>query len=139
MSTAATRLIYPEVGARGTSYTFGIYANTLMNIGYFSFLLIPLFLFLISYLYIKAIKSNSRDYMSFFVIYLAINSKQLIRGGILDVRLLRLTIAFFLSYLLFRFISIQFKHSPPELKDTKEKDFPNWNYFVYNPTIQKNK
>ena len=46
MSTAATRLVYPDISDRGTSITFGLYANVLMNIGYFGFLFIPLFIFL---------------------------------------------------------------------------------------------
>jgi hypothetical protein len=46
VSTAETRLIYPEVAERSTNYTFGIYANVLLNFGYYGLIFLPILIFI---------------------------------------------------------------------------------------------
>jgi oligosaccharide repeat unit polymerase len=109
MSTAATRLMYPEIANRGTSITFGLYANVLMNIGYFAFILIPLFIFLYTYLYFKVINSKDKNFINFIIVFFSINAVQLIRGGLLDTRVIRIFITLYIAYLLYKLMSTKIK------------------------------
>jgi oligosaccharide repeat unit polymerase len=105
ISTEATRYIYPEIAQRGTSITFGLYANSLLNLGYFSFFFIPLFLFFLTYFYFLSIQNKNKNIISFTILYLSVKSVQFIRGGVIDARIIKLLIVILLSYLVFKIIS----------------------------------
>lgn len=106
MSTAETRLVYPDVGARGTNYTFGIYANALINVGYSFVFVIPLFLFFANYLYIKYVYFNKKkDFKTFLIVFFLFYSIQFIRGGIFNARLIVILISLILAYGIFMILS----------------------------------
>lgn len=106
MSTAETRLVYPDVGETGTNYTFGIYANALINVGYLFILVVPIYLFFANYLYIKYVLFNKKkDLKTFIVIFFLFYSIQFIRGGIFNIRLLIIGISLIVAYFIFLLIS----------------------------------
>ncbi len=99
MSTAETRLIYPDVAYYGTNYTFGIYANAFLNVGYFFTLIIPLYLFITNYLYIKYVYYNEeKGLKAFLIVFFLFYSIQFIRGGVFNTRLLLISISIILAY-----------------------------------------
>lgn len=110
LSTAATRLVYPEIADRGTNITFGLYANALLNLHYLAFWFIPFFLFIYNYLYFKVLNSHSKTILNFTLLYLSIKSVQFIRGGIIDLRILLILVMILLSYILFHIISKKKKY-----------------------------
>lgn len=114
ISNAETRLVYPDVAAKGSSYTFGIYGSSLINLGVFSFLLIPIFYFFYSYGYFFALYANKKTYFNFFLIYCGVNAVQFVRGGFFDVRLVRLFITFLLVYLFYIFVLALFGKRAPD-------------------------
>jgi len=105
LSTAETRLIYPDVAEYGTNYTFGIYANALLNIGYFAFIAIPIFLIIMNYLYIKYILySHKKNLKYFLLVFYLFYSIQFIRGGIFNTRLIIIGISLVLAYYVYLLI-----------------------------------
>jgi hypothetical protein len=108
ISNAETRLVYPEVAARGSSYTFGIYGSTLINLGAVTFVFIPIFYFLYAYSFFSSLYSKRKTFMKFFFIYCGVNAVQFVRGGVFDVRLIRLFVTFILAYLIYRFFIFLF-------------------------------
>lgn len=104
ISNAETRLVYPEVAERGSSYTFGIYGSTLINLGAVTFIFIPVFYFLYAYSFFNSLYSDRKTFIKFFFIYCGVNAVQFVRGGVFDVRLIRLFVTFILAYLIYRFV-----------------------------------
>jgi hypothetical protein len=104
MSTVATRLIYPAIAERGTSITFGIYANSWLNIRYLTFLYIPFFLISWNYMFYKAVLSRKLTFSYFLILFFSVVPVQIIRGGSIDMRLLRFLITIFLSHILYKII-----------------------------------
>lgn len=98
-STAETRLIYPEVADRGTNFTFGIYANSFVNIGELTLLILPIFYIYLNYIYIKYVFfRHSKNFTSFVIIFFLFFSIQFARGGIFNVRLFFVFLSIFLAY-----------------------------------------
>ncbi len=108
ISNAETRHVYPEVAATGTTQTFGIYGGSIINLGFFSFLFIPIFYLFYTYGYFYALYSTKKTYLKFFLIYCGVNAVQFVRGGVIDARLFRLFATFFLAYLIYRFLLVLF-------------------------------
>ncbi len=104
ISNAETREVYPEVAARGTTQTFGIYGGSILNIGLLSLLFVPVFYFLYVYFFAKALFNRKKSYLNFFLIYCGVNAVQFVRGGVLDARLIRLFITFLLAYFLYKLV-----------------------------------
>ncbi|WP_420229169.1 hypothetical protein ACOBWA_09275 [Psychrobacter sp. ER1] len=105
LSTAETRAVYPSVAFNGTNYTFGIYANALMNVGWLSYLIIPLMIMFLNYYYVLLSnrvtrKSITRFLLIFFVFY----SIQIIRGGIFNTRIILVLLPILLAYCIYLFI-----------------------------------
>jgi len=111
ISNAETRRVYPEVAARGTTQTFGLYGGSILNLGLFSFIFIPVFYFFYTYAFFSSIYTRRKSYLSFFFIYCGVNAVQFVRGGVLDIRLIRLFVTFLLAYLIYQFFLVLFgKH-----------------------------
>ncbi len=108
ISNAETRTVYPDVAAIGSTYTFGIYGSSLLNLGVLSFLFIPAFYFIYSYMYFHSLYSRHKSFLNYFFIYCGVNAVQFVRGGVFDVRLIRLFVTFALAYFLYRSILIFF-------------------------------
>jgi hypothetical protein len=109
MSTAETRLIYPDVAVYGTNYTFGLYANALLNTGYLAFLIIPIFLFLMNFLYVKFVLfSHKKNLHYFLIIFFLFYSIQFIRGGLFNTRLIIIAIALIIAYFIYLLIPKKF-------------------------------
>lgn len=108
ISNAETRRVYPEVAEIGSTYTFGIYGSSLINLGVFSFIFIPIFYFFYAYGYFSALYSKKKTFLNFFLIYCGVNAVQFVRGGFFDVRLIRLFVTFLLAYLIYKFVLILF-------------------------------
>lgn len=111
ISNAETREVYPEVAATGSTYTFGIYGSSLINLGSFSFFFIPVFYFFYARCFFSALYSKNKSYLNFFLIYCGVNSVQFVRGGVFDIRLVRLLVTFILAYFIYRLILILFDES----------------------------
>lgn len=101
MSNAETRLVYPSVAANGSTWTFGIYGSSIINIGVLAFAFVPIFYFFYSYLYFAALTSASKSFFNFSMIYFGANAIQFVRGGVIDVRLIRLLVTLLLVYALY--------------------------------------
>lgn len=105
MSTAETRLVYPDVAYRGTNYTFGLYANSLINTGYLFVFIVPIYLLIMNYLYIKYILiEKSRNLKSFLIVFFLFYSIQFVRGGLFNTRLLQIAISIILAYFIYTLI-----------------------------------
>ena len=98
MSNAETREVYPKVAERGSTWTFGLYGSSIINMGLFAFIFIPVFYFYYSYLYFKSLTSRKKTFSRFSMIYLGANAVQFVRGGVIDVRLVRLFITLIIVY-----------------------------------------
>lgn len=105
LSTVATRLVYPEIGERGSSVTFGIYANAVLNLGYLSLLYIPLFFLTWNYLYFIAASSLKPSGRKFAIILFSIMPTQIIRGGSIDMRLLRVIVLVIIAYYSYKYLT----------------------------------
>lgn len=101
MSNAETRLIYPNVAETGSTWTFGIYGSSIINMGVLAFLFVPFFYLGYSYFYFAALTSARKSFLKFSFIYFGANAIQFVRGGVLDVRLVRLLVTLFLVYFLY--------------------------------------
>lgn len=88
ISTAETRLIYPDVAARATNYTFGYYANMLLNLGYVGLFFFPVILFLYQYLYYFCSLKCRASGAGFLVLFFCFYSIQFARGGFINSRFL---------------------------------------------------
>lgn len=88
ISTAETRLIYPDVAERGTNYTFGFYANALLNLGYAGVFLAPIFLLVYQYVYYSYCVRFRSSASGFFVLFFCFYSIQVVRGGVINSRFL---------------------------------------------------
>lgn len=88
ISTAETRLIYPEVAARGTNYTFGYYGNMLLNLGYAGLFLFPFILLMYQYLYYSYSLRYRANAAGFVIIFFCFYSIQFVRGGFINSRFL---------------------------------------------------
>lgn len=88
ISTAETRLVYPEVAERGTNYTLGLYANLLLNLGYFGFIVIPFVILAVNFTYFYFSLYARRSAIAFFCLFLSFYSIQLVRGGVINSRYL---------------------------------------------------
>lgn len=97
MSTAETRLVYPEVADRGTNYTFGIYANSFLNLGYVGFVAVPVYVFFASALFYYFSVSRVRGFFSFVVLFYLFYSLQFVRGGMINSRLLFIFISILIA------------------------------------------
>lgn len=101
MSNAETRLVYPDVATTGSTWTFGIYGSSVINIGVLAFAFVPIFYFFYSYLYFAALTSARKSFFNFSMIYFGANAIQFVRGGVIDVRLIRLLVTLALAYFLY--------------------------------------
>ncbi len=109
MSTAETRLIYPDVAFYGTNYTFGLYANALLNAGYLAFLVIPIFLFFMYFLYVKFVLfSHKKNLHYFLIVFFLFYSIQFIRGGIFNTRVIIIAVALIIAYYIYLLIPKKF-------------------------------
>lgn len=88
ISTAETRLIYPEVAARGTNYTFGYYGNMLLNLGYAGLFLFPFILLMYQYLYYSYSLKYRANAAGFIILFFCFYSIQFVRGGFINARFL---------------------------------------------------
>lgn len=102
MSDFATRTLYPDAAYYGSTRTFGMHANLFFNIGYASLFFYPVFLAGWIALFFRAAFSVRRNMAYFVVLYFSVLPVQIIRGGVLDVRLIRIIIPIFLAILLYR-------------------------------------
>ena len=109
ISNAETRRVYPNIAATGSTYTFGIYGSSLINLGIVSFFFIPFVFFIYSYGYFASLYSGKRNYIYFSMIYCGVDAVQFVRGGIFDIRLVRLLFTLMLAYLFYRSILLVFK------------------------------
>jgi len=90
VSTAETRLLYPErTKSSTTNITFGYYGNLVLNLGVFGLILSPIILFYFSNIYFNAVfNSYKRDWKSFLLIYFFVMYVYVLRGGIINVRII---------------------------------------------------
>jgi len=101
MSNAETREVYPKVAQIGSTWTFGLYGSSIISMGLFAFIFIPTFYFYYSYFYFRALTSKKKSFSKFSMIYLGANAVQFVRGGVVDIRLVRLIITLFLVYVIY--------------------------------------
>lgn len=104
MSNAETREVYPKVAAIGSTWTFGIYGGSIIGMGLFAFIFIPVFYLYYSYFYFKALTSRKKSFLKFSMIYLGANAVQFVRGGVVDIRMIRLMLTLILVYVIFIFL-----------------------------------
>ena len=88
----------------GTTQTYGIYGSSFINIGLLSIFFVPLFYYLYSYIFIRSVYSKNKNFISFSMIYAGLNAVQFVRGGIFDVRLVRLTVTLLIAYFMYHMI-----------------------------------
>jgi len=92
ISTAETRLIYSERAYWGTSTTFGLYGNALLNLGVLGIVLVCATYFVFGFYYYRYCKRSLPPmWMYFFHSALAFQTNWL-RGGLFSVRLVELLV-----------------------------------------------
>ena len=104
ISNAETRRVSPEIAMIGTTQTYGIYGSSFINIGLLSIFFVPLFYYLYSYIFIRSVYSKNKNFISFSMIYAGLNAVQFVRGGIFDVRLVRLAVTLLIAYFMYHMI-----------------------------------
>ncbi|QOP43234.1 oligosaccharide repeat unit polymerase [Sulfurimonas sediminis] len=110
MSTAETRLVYPSIASYGTNYTFGMYANSFLNIGYLSIIIIPLFILMINFMYIKYVYlSKNKSFNLFVIAFFIFFYIQFVRGGIFNYRLLMIYISLLLGFLAYKLLTLKLR------------------------------
>ena len=82
LSTAETRLIYSDVAERGTNYTFGLYGNLYLNLGYIGLAFAPLVVVVLTFLYFRVSLSVVRRPHYFLVLFLTFYSIQFVRDSL---------------------------------------------------------
>lgn len=105
LSTAETRLIYPDVAERGTNYTFGLYGNLYLNLGYPGLALAPVLIFILNFVYFRMSLSRVRSSTSFLMLFLTFYSIQFFRGGLINSRFLIFIFAILLASVIWKFLS----------------------------------
>lgn len=99
LSTAETRAVYPIIANNGTNYTFGIYANSLINVGWLSYLVIPFIIIFLNYYYVLlANRITKKSISNFLIVFFVFYSIQVIRGGIFNTRIILVLIPIVLAY-----------------------------------------
>lgn len=105
-STAETRLIYPEIAARGTgtNVTFPLEANILLNLGrefrFVDWIVVFLFHLLLVWSIVK--RSSSPTFVGFLFFFWGCAFILIARGGIFNARLIVQSLTIFMAYLMFR-------------------------------------
>lgn len=106
VSTAETRLLYPEVAERGTNITFGIYGNAFLHLGYFGALVPVLYLVGSSFIYIYLTRAR-KTWLNFSVAMLIVYSMQFVRGGVFNSRLIFVLLGLFVAIFAYELIKIK--------------------------------
>lgn len=105
LSTAETRLIYPDVAERGTNYTFGLYGNLYLNLGYIGLALAPFLVFVLNFLYFRVSLIGVRRSRDFLMLFLTFYTIQFARGGLINYRFLIFIFSISIACLAWNFLS----------------------------------
>jgi oligosaccharide repeat unit polymerase len=109
-STAETRLVYSDFlsDGRTTNITFGLYGNLVINLGVFGLLLAPIITVLFTIKYFSIVskaRDNKRGILQFFWIYLFLMYTIVLRGGIINMRIILMFIVLSMSVFCYEIFS----------------------------------